>query len=56
MIVHLCKRGSFTGKYITLVECWSKCLLILVNRDDAVKLSEWEADKNEVDPQSLPFR
>ncbi|MDR3274276.1 MAG: flagellar biosynthetic protein FliO [Puniceicoccales bacterium] len=36
-------------KYITLVECCGKRLLILVNRDDAVKLSEWEVGKNEAD-------
>jgi hypothetical protein len=36
-------------KYITLVECCGKCSLILVNRDNAVKLSEREVDKKEVD-------
>ncbi|MDR1256053.1 MAG: flagellar biosynthetic protein FliO [Puniceicoccales bacterium] len=36
-------------KYITLVECAGKRLLILVNRDNAVKLSEWEIGANEVD-------
>jgi flagellar biogenesis protein FliO len=36
-------------KYITLVECCGRRLLILVNRDDAVKLGEWEAGIDEVD-------
>jgi flagellar biogenesis protein FliO len=36
-------------KYLTLVECCDKRLLILVNREDAVKLSEWEIVANETD-------
>jgi flagellar biogenesis protein FliO len=36
-------------KYITLIECCGRRLLILVNRDDAVKLGEWEAGANETD-------
>jgi hypothetical protein len=36
-------------KYITLVECCGKRLLILVSRDDAVKLTEWEVSAGEID-------
>ncbi|MDR0680011.1 MAG: flagellar biosynthetic protein FliO [Puniceicoccales bacterium] len=36
-------------KYLTLVECCDKRLLILVNREDVVKLSEWEIGANETD-------
>jgi hypothetical protein len=36
-------------KYITLIECCGRRLLILVNRDDAVKLGEWETGANEAD-------
>jgi flagellar biogenesis protein FliO len=36
-------------KYIALVECCSKLLLLLVTRDDAVKLSEWKIGEDEVD-------
>jgi flagellar biogenesis protein FliO len=36
-------------KCVTLIECCGRLLLVLVTRDDAVKLSEWEIGKNEVD-------
>jgi flagellar biogenesis protein FliO len=36
-------------KYITLIECCDKRLLLLVTRDDAVKLSEWEIKADEGD-------
>jgi flagellar biogenesis protein FliO len=35
-------------KYISLVECQGRSLLILVTRDGAVKLSEWKIDGDEI--------
>lgn len=36
-------------KYITLVECCGRKMLIIINKDDVVKLSEWDSKQDEID-------